>query len=97
VASVLAPLIQHGADAANHLGTFGGASKNADSRLEGVGKVPGILAPAFIAVQAITNALMAANLVGPVVIAIATLAAGFVLAYNKLKPFHDAVNRMPRR
>jgi hypothetical protein len=46
----------------------------------------------YNAVQAITNALMAANLVGPVVIAIATLAAGFVLAYNTLKPFHDAVN-----
>jgi hypothetical protein len=35
---------------------------------------------------------MAANPVGFLVIAIAALAAGFVLAYNKLKPFYDAVN-----
>ena len=46
----------------------------------------------YNAVQAITNALMAANSVGFVVIAIAALAAGFVLADNTLKPFHDAVN-----
>jgi galactitol-specific phosphotransferase system IIC component len=35
---------------------------------------------------------MAANPVGLVIVAIAVLAAGFVLAGNKLKPFHDAVN-----
>jgi phage-related protein len=35
---------------------------------------------------------MAATPVGLVVIAIAALAAGFVLADNKLEPFHDAVN-----
>jgi hypothetical protein len=46
----------------------------------------------YNAVQAITNALMAATPVSLVVLAIAALAAGFVLAYNKLKPFHDAVN-----
>jgi hypothetical protein len=47
---------------------------------------------AYNAVQAITNALMAANPFGFLVIAIAALAAGFVQAYNRLKPFHDAVN-----
>jgi hypothetical protein len=51
-----------------------------------------VVQTAYNAVQAITNALMAANSVGLVVIALAALAAGFVLAYNKLKPFHDAVN-----
>jgi hypothetical protein len=44
------------------------------------------------AVPATTNALMAATPVGLVVIAIAALAVGFVLAYNKLKAFYDAVN-----
>ena len=109
VASVLVPLIQHGADAASHLRLFGGPSENAHSRLEGVGKVLGIVVAAFIALraglatvnvvqtaynalQAITNALVAANSVGLVVSLIAVLAAGFVLAYNTLKPFHDAVN-----
>jgi hypothetical protein len=47
---------------------------------------------AYNAVQAITDALMAATPVGLVDLAIAVLAAGFVLAYNTLKPFHDAVN-----
>ena len=51
-----------------------------------------VVQTAYKAVQAITNALMAANPVGLVVIGISALAAGFVLAYNKLKPFHDAVN-----
>jgi hypothetical protein len=36
--------------------------------------------------------LTAVNSVGIVVITIAALAAGLVLAYNKLKLFHDAVN-----
>jgi hypothetical protein len=49
---------------------------------------------AYDAVQAITNALMAANPVVIVVIAIAVLAAGFVLAYNTLKPFHDATGSL---
>jgi hypothetical protein len=44
------------------------------------------------AVPATTNALMAATPVGVVVIALATLAAGFVLAYNTLTPFYDPVN-----
>jgi hypothetical protein len=44
------------------------------------------------AVPTTTNALMAATPVGVVVIAIAALAVGFVLAYNKLKAFYDAVN-----
>jgi hypothetical protein len=51
-----------------------------------------VVQTAYTAVQAITNALTAATPVGFVVIAIAALAAGFVLAYNTLKPFHDAVN-----
>jgi hypothetical protein len=97
---------QHVADAASHLRHFGSASKNADSRLEGVGKILGIVVLAFIAlraglaavnvvqtayntVQAITDALMAANLVGLVVLAIGALAVDFVLAHNTLKPFHD--------
>jgi hypothetical protein len=51
-----------------------------------------VVQTAYYAVQTSTNALMAANSVGLVVITIAVLAAGFVLAYNKLRPFHDAVN-----
>src|SRR4051794_27370521 len=51
-----------------------------------------VVQTAYNAVEAITNGLMAANPVGFVVIAIAALAAGFVLAYNTLKLFHDAVN-----
>jgi hypothetical protein len=51
-----------------------------------------VVQTAYNAVQVITNVLMAANLVGLVVIAIAPLGAGLVLAYNTLKPFHDAVN-----
>jgi hypothetical protein len=51
-----------------------------------------VVQTAYNAVEAITNVLMAANPVGFLVIAIAALAAGFVLAYNTLKPFHDALN-----
>jgi hypothetical protein len=51
-----------------------------------------VVQTAYDAVQAITDALMAATPVGLAVIAIAPLAAGFVLAYNKLTLFHDAVN-----
>jgi hypothetical protein len=93
----------------SHLRLFGGASENVYSRLEGVGKVLGIVVPAFIAlravlaavnvvqsaynaVQAITNAHMAANPVGLVIVAIAALTAGFVLVYNTLTLFYDAVN-----
>jgi hypothetical protein len=47
---------------------------------------------AYNAVQAITNALMAANLVGLVIVAIAALTAGFVLVYNTPTLFYDAVN-----
>jgi hypothetical protein len=117
VASVLAPLIQHGADAASHLRHFAGASQNTHSRLEGVGKILGIVVLAFSAlraglaavnvvqtaynaVEAITNALMAANPVSLVVIAIAALAAGFVLAYNTVtprpSPRPSAFDRRPR-
>ena len=53
-----------------------------------------VVQTAYNAVPATTNALLAANLVGPVVIAIAVLAAGFVLAYNTLKPFHDATGSL---
>ena len=51
-----------------------------------------VVQTAYNVVQASTNALMAANPVGLVIVAIAALTAGFVLAYNKLKPFYDAVN-----
>jgi hypothetical protein len=52
VGSVLALLIQHVADAASHLRLFGGPSENAHSRLEGVGKVLGIVVAAFIVLRA---------------------------------------------
>jgi hypothetical protein len=94
---------------ARHLRLFSSGSENAHNRLEGVGKVLGIVVLALIAlraglaavnvvqtaynaVEAITNGLMAANPVGLVVTAIAALVAGFVPAYNMLKPFYDAVN-----
>jgi hypothetical protein len=57
----------------------------------GLAAVNVVQAP-YNAVQAITNAHMAANPVGLVIVAIAVLAVGLVLAYNKLKPFYDAVN-----
>jgi uncharacterized membrane protein len=60
VGSVLAPLIQHGADAGSHPRHFGGASQNAHSRLEGVGKILGIVVLAFIALRA---SLAAVNVV----------------------------------
>jgi len=43
------------------------------------------------AVQAGLNAVMEANPIGLVVTAVAALAAGFVLAWNNIKPFRDAV------
>jgi phage-related protein len=43
-------------------------------------------------VQTVFNAVMLLNPIGLVVIAVAALAAGFVLAYKKIKPFRDLVN-----
>jgi hypothetical protein len=47
---------------------------------------------AYSAIMAVTDALMNANPISLVVLAIAALTAGFVLAYEKIKPFHDAVD-----
>jgi hypothetical protein len=46
---------------------------------------------AMTVVQAALNAVMEANPIGLVVVAVAALAAGFVLAWNHIKPFRDAV------
>lgn len=51
---------------------------------------------AFTTVQAALNAVMAANPVVLVALAIGALAAGFILAYQKIKPFHDAVDAVGR-
>jgi hypothetical protein len=56
-----------------------------------------VVQTAYNAVQANTNAIMAANPVGPVVTAIATLAAGFVLAYNKLNIYRRSLLLSSRR
>lgn len=42
--------------------------------------------------QWLWNAAMDANPIGIIVIAIAALAAGVIIAYNKCKPFRDAIN-----
>lgn len=49
-------------------------------------------AKAYTAVQAALNVVMALNPVGLVVIAIAALAAGLVIAYKKSETFRDIVN-----
>jgi hypothetical protein len=46
----------------------------------------------YNAIMAVTDALMNANPISLVVLAIAALTAAFVLAYEKIKPFHDAVD-----
>jgi hypothetical protein len=51
-----------------------------------------VVQTAYNAIMAVTDALMNANSISLVVLAIEALTASFVLAYNKLKPFHDAVN-----
>ena len=43
-------------------------------------------------VQTVFNAVMLLNPIGLVVLAVAALAAGFVLAYKKIKPFKDLVD-----
>jgi phage-related protein len=43
-------------------------------------------------VQTVLNAVMLLNPIGLVVIAVAALAAGFVLAYKKIEPFRDLVD-----
>jgi phage-related protein len=43
-------------------------------------------------VQTVFNAVMLLNPIGLVVLAVAALAAGFVLAYKKIEPFRDLVN-----
>jgi hypothetical protein len=46
----------------------------------------------YTAAQWALNASMLANPIGAVVLALAALAAGFVIAYTKINGFHDAVN-----
>jgi hypothetical protein len=46
----------------------------------------------WTAVQTVLDAVLAANPIGLVVVAIAALVAGVVLAYQHVKWFHDAVN-----
>jgi hypothetical protein len=43
-------------------------------------------------VQTVFNAVMLLNPIGLVVLAVAALAAGFVLAYKKIEPFRDLIN-----
>ena len=45
----------------------------------------------WVAVQGALNAVMDANPIGLIVLAIAGLAAGVIYAYNHFRPFHDAV------
>jgi TP901 family phage tail tape measure protein len=53
-----------------------------------------IASKAWAAGQWILNAALAANPIGLVVLAIAALVAGFVLAYQHVKWFHDLVNSL---
>ena len=43
-------------------------------------------------IMAAFNAVMMMNPIGAVAIALGLLTAGFVIAYNKIKPFHDLIN-----
>jgi phage-related protein len=47
-------------------------------------------------VQTVFNAVMLLNPIGLVVLAVAALAAGFVLAYKKIEPFRDLVDSIYR-
>ena len=57
-------------------------------------KIAAVASKVMAAAQWVLNAALSANPIGLVIIAIAALAAGFVLAYNKIKPFRDAVNEL---
>lgn len=48
----------------------------------------------FTAAQSLLDAALDANPIGLIVIAIAALVGGLVLAYKHIKPFRDAVNRL---
>ena len=50
----------------------------------------------FAAAQAVLNAVMSLNPIGLVVAAIVALAVGLYLAYKKIKPFHEAVDKVGR-
>jgi hypothetical protein len=51
-----------------------------------------LIIKAVTIVQTVFNAVMLLNPIGLVVLAVAALAAGFVLAYKKIEPFRDLVN-----
>jgi phage-related protein len=63
-----------------------------------VGSLTGALYALSLVIKAVTivqtvfNAVMLLNPIGLVVIAVAALAAGFVLAYKKIEPFRDLVD-----
>ncbi|HEY2303245.1 MAG TPA: hypothetical protein VGH66_15200 [Acidimicrobiales bacterium] len=46
----------------------------------------------WAAVQGVLNAVMSANPIGIVIVAIAALAAGVIYAYTHFRPFRDAIN-----
>jgi phage-related protein len=55
-----------------------------------------LIIKAVTIVQTVFNAVMLLNPIGLVVLAVAALAAGFVLAYKKIEPFRDLVDSIFR-
>jgi hypothetical protein len=102
IANAIGPVIGLIAGAAAQFSIVGEHGRNAAGTLQTIGRflalaTAGFLAlrvahTAYNAIMAVTDALMNANPISLVVLVIAALAAGFVLAYEKIKPFHDAVD-----
>jgi hypothetical protein len=91
-------------DAGNALGTVGGwIQKNSDWLLPlasalaaaaGTIKLISTVTKAWTAAQALLNVALTANPIGIVVVAIAALVAGIVIAYKKSETFRNIVNKL---
>lgn len=88
----LGPILGFITDHMNILGPIVIGVAGAFATYKGVTMAINGITKAYTAIQAGLNLVMNANPVFLVVAAIAALAAGFYLAYTKIKPFHDAVN-----
>ncbi|WP_295730695.1 tape measure protein [uncultured Limosilactobacillus sp.] len=68
--------------------------KSAQLAVLAVTKTWGVATKAMTAAQTALNFVLDANPIGLIVIAIAALVGGFILAYKNIKPFRDAVNKL---
>lgn len=106
IGAALLPIMEKALPVLTALGNW--ASENTNTFLIIAGAIGGIAAAvllvngamaawtaatkAFTAVQAVFNAVMAANPITLVVVGIAALVAGLVIAYNKFETFRNIVN-----